>query len=176
MTNLDSIFKSRDITLPTKVRLVKATVFPVVMYGCERFHLHLSLSCIGARNGNPLQCSCLENPRDGGASWAAVYGVAQSRTRLKQLSSSRVPFAHSRGKQPAKIQRVRIAGRTTGKLSSTEMGMHLDIPGASPSTAGEDSVVRGRRGPRCCIGIYNLGHYRNSRFPTEIYHITVLEA
>jgi len=48
----------------------------------------LSLSCIGEGNGNPLQCSCLENPRDGGAWWAAVYGVAQSRTRLKRLSSS----------------------------------------------------------------------------------------
>ena len=47
-----------------------------------------SLSRIGGGNGNPLQCSCLENPRDGGAWWAAVYGVAQSRTRLKQLSSS----------------------------------------------------------------------------------------
>ena len=47
-----------------------------------------SLSCIGEGNGNPLQCSCLENPRDGGAWWAAVYGVAQSRTRLKWLSSS----------------------------------------------------------------------------------------
>ena len=45
-------------------------------------------SCIGEGNGNPLQCSCLENPRDGGAWWAAVYGVAQSWTRLKQLSSS----------------------------------------------------------------------------------------
>ena len=50
--------------------------------------LHFSLSCIGEGNGNPLQCSCLENARDGGASWAAIYGVAQSRTRLKQLSSS----------------------------------------------------------------------------------------
>ena len=50
--------------------------------------LHFSLSCIGEGNGNPLQCSCLENPRDGGAWWAAVYGVAQSRTRLKWLSSS----------------------------------------------------------------------------------------
>ena len=48
----------------------------------------LSLSCIGEGNGNPLPCSCLENPRDGGARWAAVYGVAQSRTHLKQLSSS----------------------------------------------------------------------------------------
>ena len=53
----------------------------------ERLHFHFSLSCIEEGNGNPLQCSCLENPRDGGAWWAAVYGVAQSRTRLKQLSN-----------------------------------------------------------------------------------------
>ena len=46
-----------------------------------------SLSCIGEGNGNPLQCSCLENPRDGGAWWAAVYGVTQSQTWMKQLSS-----------------------------------------------------------------------------------------
>ena len=51
-------------------------------------HFHFSLACIGQGNGNPLQCSCLENPRDGGAWWAAVCGVAQSRTRLKRLSSS----------------------------------------------------------------------------------------
>ena len=54
----------------------------------EQIHFHFSLSCTGERNGNPLQCSCLENPRDRGAWWAAVYGVAQSRTRLKRLSSS----------------------------------------------------------------------------------------
>ena len=54
----------------------------------ERLHFHFSLSRIGEGNGSPLQCSCLENPRDGGAWWAAVYGVAQSRTRLKRLSSS----------------------------------------------------------------------------------------
>ena len=54
----------------------------------EPLNFHFSLSCIGEGNGNPFQCSCLENPRDGGAWWAAVYGVAQSRTRLKQLSSS----------------------------------------------------------------------------------------
>ena len=54
-----------------------------------RLHFHFSLSHIGEGSGNPLQCSCLENPRDGGALWAAVYGVAQSRTRLKGLSSSR---------------------------------------------------------------------------------------
>ena len=54
----------------------------------ERLHFHFSPSCIGEGNGNRLQCSCLENPRDRGAWWAAVYGVAQSRTRLKRLSSS----------------------------------------------------------------------------------------
>ena len=52
----------------------------------EQLHFHSSLSCIGERNGNPLQCSFLENPRNGGAWWAAAYGVAQSRTRLKRLS------------------------------------------------------------------------------------------
>ena len=63
-------------------------------WGCEesdmteRLHCHFLLSCIGEGNGNPLQCSCLENPRDGGARWAAIYGVTQSRTRLKWLSSS----------------------------------------------------------------------------------------
>ena len=54
----------------------------------EQLHFHFSLSCIGEGNGNPLQCSCLENPKDGGAWWAAVCGVTQSRTRLKWLSSS----------------------------------------------------------------------------------------
>ena len=59
----------------------------------ERLHFHFSLLCNGEGNGNPLQCSCLENPRDGGAWWAAVYGVAQSRTRLKRLSSSSINIA-----------------------------------------------------------------------------------
>ena len=54
----------------------------------ERLHFHFSLSCIGEGNDNPLQCSCLENPRDGEAWWDAVSGDAQSRTRLKQLSIS----------------------------------------------------------------------------------------
>ena len=63
-------------------------------WGCEeldtteRPHFHFSLSHIGEGNGNPLHCSCLEYPRDGGAWWAAVYGVTQSWTGLKQLSSS----------------------------------------------------------------------------------------
>ena len=63
-------------------------------WGCEesdttdRLHFHFSLSCIGEGNGNPLQCSCLENPRDSRARWTAICGVAQSRRQLKRLSSS----------------------------------------------------------------------------------------
>ena len=59
-----------------------------------------SLSCIGEGNGNPHKCSCLENPRDGGAWWAAVYGVAQSRTRLKRLSSNSSNLAVAINKGP----------------------------------------------------------------------------
>ena len=54
--------------------------------GTEQLHFDFSLSCIGEGNGNPLQCSCLENPRDGGAWWAAVYGVAKSWTRLSDFT------------------------------------------------------------------------------------------
>ena len=54
----------------------------------EQLDFHFSLSCIEEGGGDPLQCSCLENPRDGGAWWAAVYGITQSQTRLKWLSSS----------------------------------------------------------------------------------------
>ena len=61
----------------------------------ERLHFHFSLPCIGEGNGNPLQCSCLENLRDRGAWWAVVYGVAQSWTRLKRLSSSSSSKPHS---------------------------------------------------------------------------------
>ena len=63
----------------------------------ERLHFPFSPSCIREGNGNPLQCSCLENPRDGGAWWAAVYGVAQSRIGLKRLSSSSSPRSGSIG-------------------------------------------------------------------------------
>ena len=61
----------------------------------ERLHFQFSLSCIGEGNGNPLQCSCLENPRDGGAWWTAVYGVAQSQTQLKWRSSGSSSSMHT---------------------------------------------------------------------------------
>ena len=71
----------------------------------ERLHFHLSLSCIGEGNGNPLQCSCLENPRNRGAWWAAIYGVAQSQTQLKRLSSSS-------SRHPVSGQRLIVIRRT----------------------------------------------------------------
>ena len=81
----------------------------------EQFHFHFSLSCTVEGNGNPLQCSCLENPRDGGAWWAAVYGVAQSQTWLKWLSSSgkaslvspSITESISQGHCPAQEKRTR---------------------------------------------------------------------
>ena len=79
----------------------------------ERLHFQFSFSCIGERNGNPLQCSCLENPRDGEAWWAAVYGVAQSRTRLKRRSSSMVIFWR-RQLQPTPVL---LPGKSHGRRS-----------------------------------------------------------
>ena len=85
----------------------------------ERLHFHFSLSCIGEGNGNPLQCSCLENPRGGGAWWAAVYGVAQSRTRLKRLSSS-----SSRSNPPSPLSSLSVKEPTlSGHLSATHSEM-----------------------------------------------------
>ena len=94
-------------------------------WGCEesdtteRLHFHFSLSCIGEGNGNPLHYSCLEDPREGGAWWATVYGVAQSWTRLKRLSSS-----SNRGFfQPRDQTRVCCIGRffTTSTIWETPL-------------------------------------------------------
>ena len=78
----------------------------------EQLHFHVSLSCIGEGNGNPLQCSCLENPRDWGALWVAVYGVAQSRTRLKWLRSSSMTLLRIRQQiQPLTVKDATTQGR-----------------------------------------------------------------
>ena len=90
----------------------------------EQLHFHLSLSCIGEGNSNLLQCSCLENPSHGGAWWAAVYGVAQSRTRLKRLSSSS----------------SNISGTSSPRMKSvTGMGLsHLHVMVSIEDTYAED--------------------------------------
>ena len=86
--NINSIVRQwhpTPVLLPGKSH-VRRSLVGCSPWGCEeldmteRLPFHFSLSCIGERNGNPLQCSCLENPRDGGAWWAAIYGVTQSRT------------------------------------------------------------------------------------------------
>ena len=83
----------------------------------ERLHFHFSLSCIGEGNGNPLQCSCLENPRVGGAWWAAVYGVAQSQTRLKRLSSSSSRLLQLSNFQTRSFFQALISGKSSTILS-----------------------------------------------------------
>ena len=87
----------------------------------ERLHFHCSLSCIGG-NGNPLWCSCLENPRDRGAWWAAVCGVTQSWTRLKRLSSS---SSKEMGKEK---------GRTLRNIEKKILELRILIAGLSPVT------------------------------------------
>ena len=83
----------------------------------ERLHFHFSLSCFGKGDSNPLQCSCLENPRDRGTWWAAVHGVAQSPTRLKRLSSS------SSSSRP----------KTAGPLAVSDQWNKGSLVGARPS-------------------------------------------
>ena len=89
----------------------------------EHLHSHFSLSCIGEGNGNPLQCSCLENPRDWGAWWAAVYGVAQSWTRLKWLSSSSM----------SKVI-IRAPLRAAGKIKGENLPSQLDALSSFPKS------------------------------------------
>ena len=112
----------------------------------ERLHFDFSLSCIGEGNGNPLQCSCLENPRDGGAWWAAIYGVAQSRTWLKWLSSSSSsvymapggergnPLQYSCLENPQEQRslvsyspRGRKGSDTTGQLNTAQHSLHMSV-------------------------------------------------
>ena len=90
----------------------------------ERLPFQFSLSGIGEENGNPLQCSCLENPRDGGAWWAAVYGVAQSRTRLKWLSCSSSSVTWG------------FPGGSDGKESTCNVGDLCSIPGLGRTPGG----------------------------------------
>ena len=99
----------------------------------ERLHFHVSLSCFGEGNGNPLQCSCLENPRDRGAWWAAVYGVTQSRTRLKRLSSS----SSSSSSMPPVIQSTSSSCHPSpgGQLSSYLKYCDSRFIGLPPATA-----------------------------------------
>ena len=102
----------------------------------ERLHVHFSLSHIREGNGNPLQWSCLENPRDGGAWWAAVYGVAQGRTRLKWLSSS--SSSECKGAKTQSVCASQVA--LVVKESTCNAGDSRDslIPGSGRFPGGEN--------------------------------------
>ena len=95
----------------------------------ERLHFRFSLSCIGKGNGNPLWCSCLENPRDSRAWWAAVYGVAESRTRLKQLSSSssRECTMAQWKKNPPAMQETRVQSLGQDDPLEKEIATHSSV-------------------------------------------------
>ena len=103
----------------------------------ERLHFHFSLSCTGEGNGNPLQCSCLENPRDGGAWWAAVYGVAQSQTRLKWLCSSSSRGYFEIGNDPV------TDTKTYWRQAPSYLGKNFLLPGCLNSLPGW-KVTRGK--------------------------------
>ena len=96
----------------------------------KQLNFHFSLSCIGEGNGNPLQCSCLENPRDRGAWWAAVYGVTQSWTRLKWLSSLAALNWCSDGQTKAVTASLRRKSRKRKTLSSgaSDDSVTMDSP------------------------------------------------
>ena len=92
----------------------------------EQIHIHFSLSCVGEGNGNPLQCSCLENPRDRGAWWTAVYGVAQNRTQLKRLSTSSCSRkGYHKVCQISTREELKITGELRGKYPENS---HICVP------------------------------------------------
>ena len=94
----------------------------------ERLHFHFSFLCTGEGNGNPLQCSCLENPRDGGAWWAAICGATQSRIRLQQLSSSSREKSPSLGQEPDP-DGARVGGQV--RCSASRVGSLCLDPGST---------------------------------------------
>ena len=91
----------------------------------KRLHFHFSLSRIGEGNGSPLECSCLENPRDGGARWAAVSGVAQSWTRLKQLSKKDINSEYSVERLTVKLK-LQYFGHLMQTANSLEKTLMLE--------------------------------------------------
>ena len=135
-------------------------------WGCreldtEQLHFHFSLSCIGEGNGNPLQCSCLENPRDRGAWWAVISEVAQSRTRLKRLSSS------SSSQEIVKDTEDRCAtvlgvSKSQTRLSSFTFTFHF--PALEKDMATHSSVLAwripgtGEPGGLPSMGLHRVGH------------------
>ena len=103
----------------------------------EGLLVHFSLSCIGEGNGNPLQCSCLENPRDGRAWWAAIHGVTQSRTWRKRLSSSSSRYIPGEQLLDHKVPQCLILQRTAQFFSKIVPAFYISLP--TPGSADERS-------------------------------------
>ena len=128
----------------------------------ERLHFHFSLSCIGGGNGNTLQCSCLENPMNGGAWWAAVYGVAQSRTRLKRLSSRIMSFpGGSVVKKLSAKQETRVQSLGREDLLEKEMETHSSILAWEKRSLGGLQSMESQRARCDLVTKQQLGLYKN---------------
>ena len=139
----------------------------------ERLHFHFSLSCTGEGNGNPLQCSCLENPRDGRAWWAAVSGVTQSRTQLKRLSrlvtgeGNGTPLQYSWLENPMDggAWKAAVHGVTEGRtrLSDFTFTFHFHILEKEMATHSSVLVWRipgmGEPGGLLSMGSHRVRHY-----------------
>ena len=126
----------------------------------ERLHFHFSLSCIGEGNGNPLQCSCLENPRDGGACWAAVYGVTQSRTQLKWLSSSKKIWKLNQEFKPPNNRKSSFRGLHWSLLSKIQ---RINInPSQILLKTGEEETL-----PKSCYEA-KKGHHKKRKLQVNI--------
>ena len=115
----------------------------------ERLHFQFSPSCIGEGNGSPLQCSFPENPRDGGACWAAVYGVTQSRTRLKRLSSS----------NSAKSQLQHTGSLiAAGELLVVASGIQFPNQGSNPGSLHQEHRVLATGSPEMSFFLFLQRH------------------
>ena len=122
----------------------------------EQLHFHFSLSCVGEGNGNLLQCSCLENPRDGGAWWAAVYGVTQSWIRLKRLSSSSSSSSSSYTSRDSFLNFCENKSRTLfSDLACKKLGSHHSILTSKKreQTENQQFLCQRTKGHRtnCCL-------------------------
>ena len=122
----------------------------------EQLHFHFSLSCTGERNGKPLQCSCLENPRERGAWWAAVSGVAQSRTRLERLSSSSSRLQRKLVIFGA-LKKLKVTSCSSQKHEQFRSGEHLHLP------AGSHSILSNKQCAEIFWGYTNMQILTNTR-------------
>ena len=140
-------------------------------WGCEEsdttewLHFHFSLSCIGEGNGNPFQCSCLKNPRDRGAWWAAVYGVAQSRTWLKRLSIVQFGFKEI----VWRFQNFPIIA--TGKAMATHSStLAWKIPGTEePGRLQSMGSLRVGHDSVTSLSLFTFMHWRRKWQPTPVF-------